>query len=100
MVSSIIKNVITMLMVAAGMYAFYLVASNPELRAKMFPSAEKIAENASELEKDVLSNLTSVEGISLQQDIFSTVEFEALVEKKPTEPKDVTYSRNNPFEPY
>ncbi len=100
MLSSVIKNIVTMLVFVVGMYALYLVAGNPDLRAKMFPSAEKIEQDTSTLERDVLSKLTSIEGISLRKDIFSTTEFESLVEKKPTEPKDVIYSRNNPFEPY
>ncbi|MBP9749183.1 MAG: hypothetical protein KBD21_00365 [Candidatus Pacebacteria bacterium] len=97
--SSTIKNIVTMLVVCAGMYGLYVVASNPELRAKMFPSAETIEAQTVTLQNQVLSKLNSINALKIDEDVFSKPEFEALVETN-LEVPSVTYSRTDPFAPY
>lgn len=88
-----------MIVVCAGMYGLYVVASDPALRAKMFPSAESIEKQTASLEKDVLSKLNNINALKIDEDVFSKPEFQALVETKLDLPP-VTYFRTDPFAPY
>ena len=97
--SSTIKNIVTMVVICAGMYGLYVVASNPDLRAKMFPSAKSIEAETVILENDVLSKLNNINALKIDEDVFSKPEFEALVETK-LEVPPVTYSRTDPFALY
>jgi hypothetical protein len=97
--TALIKNILTMILVAGGMYLLFILASNPDLRVRMFPSAELIEKETIKLEEDVLKDLRSMENITINTEVFALPEYSALVEN-PIMLQQIPVSRSNPFVPY
>jgi hypothetical protein len=97
--SALLKNIITMLLVVGGTYLLYVLVSNPDLRTRMFPSAESIEQETEKLEEDVFKDLRSMEAISIDTELFTLPEYKALVDN-PITIQPVPVSRKNPFAPF
>ncbi len=96
--STVIKNILVIVVVAAGAYGVFYAVNEAHLLSGTVLRAEDVDQKANEIQQGLIADMTQLNTLSLNGSMFQSDAYKSLVDTEVTLPA-FPVSRQNPFDP-